>query len=264
MVQSREVSVNKKYALCIGNNYPGTNVELAGCVNDARDWQELLANAGYQVSVLVEADKATALDALDATIAKAGWGDRVVFTFSGHGTWVPDRSGDEADRRDEAMCMTDYMQGGLLLDDEIQRSFSVLKPGAGGLILGDECHSGTVSRFVNLGLKPRFVSPHTFIEDLTLEQARGMEVRAAAPVPHYSSLISGCEDQQYSYDAWFGPPGHERPNGAFTRAAIDTYWPGQSLNTWYKRIRERLPDDNYPQSPVLTAASLYRKYARAI
>ena len=28
-------------ALCIGiNNYPGTHMDLAGCVNDANDWAE--------------------------------------------------------------------------------------------------------------------------------------------------------------------------------------------------------------------------------
>ena len=27
-------------ALCVGiNDYPGTNMDLAGCVNDAKDWQ---------------------------------------------------------------------------------------------------------------------------------------------------------------------------------------------------------------------------------
>ena len=30
-------------ALCVGiNDYPGSNMDLAGCVNDARDWQALL------------------------------------------------------------------------------------------------------------------------------------------------------------------------------------------------------------------------------
>ena len=30
-------------ALCVGiNDYPGSNMDLAGCVNDAKDWQALL------------------------------------------------------------------------------------------------------------------------------------------------------------------------------------------------------------------------------
>ena len=32
-------------ALCVGiNNYPGTNMDLAGCVNDANDWQASSSN----------------------------------------------------------------------------------------------------------------------------------------------------------------------------------------------------------------------------
>ena len=39
-----------KRALCVGiNDYPGANMDLAGCVNDARDWQALLESRGYAV-----------------------------------------------------------------------------------------------------------------------------------------------------------------------------------------------------------------------
>ena len=34
-----------KYALCIGiNDYPGTDSDLSGCVNDANDWAAALTN----------------------------------------------------------------------------------------------------------------------------------------------------------------------------------------------------------------------------
>lgn len=257
--------MNKKYAVCIGNNYPGSNVELSGCVNDAKDWGALLTLAGYEVLSLIECDKATAVGALTDLVAKTGWGDRAVFTYSGHGTWVPDRNGDEPDGRDEAICMTDFMQGGLLLDDEIHRIFSGLKRGAGALYLSDSCFSGSVNRFAGHAVgRPRFVSPAVFTQ-LNEDQARGMEVKAATVPELATSLISGCTDREFSYDAWFEVNGNERPNGAFTRAAIDTYSPGQSLNTWFKRIRPgKLPSEDYPQSPVLSAASTYRKYTRAL
>ena len=45
-----------KLALCIGiNNYPGTGMDLAGCVNDANDWAALLASRGFQVDTLLDA-----------------------------------------------------------------------------------------------------------------------------------------------------------------------------------------------------------------
>ena len=39
-------------ALCIGiNNYPGTNMDLAGCVNDANDWADELIPGLYRHQV---------------------------------------------------------------------------------------------------------------------------------------------------------------------------------------------------------------------
>ena len=37
-----------KRALCIGvNNYPGTHMDLEGCVNDAQDWAAELGARGF-------------------------------------------------------------------------------------------------------------------------------------------------------------------------------------------------------------------------
>ena len=37
-------------ALCIGiNDYPGTDNDLSGCVNDAQDWAEELSRRGFTV-----------------------------------------------------------------------------------------------------------------------------------------------------------------------------------------------------------------------
>jgi len=258
--------MNKRYALCVGNNYPGTNAQLSGCVNDAWDWSLVLAEGGYDVEVRVEATLKDTLEALTELVAKTGFGDRIVFTYSGHGTWLPDRDGDEADGRDEALVMADYVQGGLLVDDTLQEIFGHLKYGAGALILSDSCHSGTVSRLIpsistgsDVRPKIRFLSPTNFM-DISADQARALE-RVPASLPRRTaSLVSGCEDQEYSYDAWFSG----RANGAFTRTAIDAYQPGVKLGAWHKRIRERLPRQAYPQSPALTAATAYRKYSRAI
>lgn len=255
--------MNKKYALCVGNNYPGTSAQLSGCVNDANDWAGLLANQGYQVEVLFEARKRDVMNRLVDLVAKAGWGDRIVFTYSGHGTWMPDRDGDEVDGRDEALVMADYMQGGLITDDDLQRVFGASTAGTGVLILSDSCHSGTVSRFSRHQVgadaaKPRFLSPAEFT-DLTVDQVARAEEKAASAPRRTASLISGCGDLEFSYDAWFSG----RANGAFTKAAIQTFRTSITLNTWFKAIRELLPTDSYPQSPELTATP-YRKYTRAI
>lgn len=47
----------EKTALCIGiNNYPGTGSDLAGCVNDAKDWGSALEDRGYSVTSMLDGD----------------------------------------------------------------------------------------------------------------------------------------------------------------------------------------------------------------
>lgn len=258
--------MNKRFAMCVGNNYPGTSAELAGCVNDARDWAGLLAGLGYEVATVLEASWADAVETLTDLVKQARFGDRVVFTFSGHGTWLPDSGGDEADGRDEAMCMADFMEGGLLVDDDLHRVFGDLAYGASALVLSDSCHSGTVSRLATTGSlraaqRPRFLPPTRVVADLPADRAAELERKvSAAPPRGTASLISGCGDLEYSYDASF----RGRPNGAFTRAAIDAFRPGISLNSWHRAIRQALPSAWYPQSPQLTASNPYRRYTRAL
>lgn len=257
--------MSDRIALCVGNNYPGTPYELSGCVNDANDWAARLEAAGYATWVMLEPTAADMLDVLERKIAATGWGDRFVFTYSGHGTWVPDVDGDEADRRDEAMVAGDME---LVLDDALQAVFAKVARGAGALILSDSCHSGTVSRFMSPpghtppadGAVPRFIPPTAFTRNLSETRVAELEARPASTPRPTANLISGCRDTEYSYDAWFG----DRPNGAFTRAAIDAYRPGQSLARWFRAIRATLPNDDYPQTPQLTTSSLYRRYAAAL
>lgn len=254
--------MNKRYALCVGNNYPGTNAELYGCVNDATDWSELLLSQGYDVTMRLEATLNDTISCLMDMVEKAGFGDRIVFTYSGHGTWLPDRDGDEADGRDEALVMSDYLRGGLMLDDTIQNIFSKVKRGVGTLLISDSCHSGTVSRFAALSpdrRKPRFMSPVGLIAGMTDERAVALEQAPANTSRPTASLISGCGDMEYSYDATF----NGRSNGALTRTAIDAFTPGISLNAWFKKIRATLPNDFYPQTPELTSTP-YRKYTKAL
>jgi hypothetical protein len=257
--------MRKKFALAVGiNDYPGIGADLSGCVNDARDWADLLGAEGYSTTTLLDAEatRANIVSVLGSMVQLAGFGDRIVFTYSGHGTWVPDRDLDEPDRRDEALVCHDYESGGLLLDDTLQRLFAGTRYGTGVLVLSDSCHSGTMVRSTTPTRAPeasRFVSPAVLFNHLDEEHAAQMEQRSASVPRRTASLISGCADEEYSYDASF----NGRPNGAFTRAALDTYAAGIRLGTWHGLIRQWLPSASYPQSPQLTATP-YRRYARAM
>lgn len=99
------------------------------------------------------ASRAGILAAIDEwLIAGTAPGDRVILTYSGHGTHVPDTDGDEEDGEDEALVPWDARPGpkghppmNLLYDDTIKERLTQLA-GRDVLILVDSCHSGTVTR----------------------------------------------------------------------------------------------------------------------
>ncbi len=96
-----------KLAVCVGiNNYPGNGNDLFGCINDAEDWSVELTKRGFEVAKLLDekATRSAIKKALVKAVKKAQANDTVVFTYSGHGSWQPDKDGDEADGRDEGWC----------------------------------------------------------------------------------------------------------------------------------------------------------------
>jgi hypothetical protein len=260
-----------KKALCIGiNDYPGTQNDLSGCVNDAQDWAGALEGRGYSVRSLVDAQatKANMVQSITALITSAQGGDSIVITYSGHGTWVPDNSGDEPDGRDEALCPYDIGNGNVLLDDEIHEIFAARAHKVRIILISDSCHSGTVIRWAppdrNVpGPRARFLPPAAWMPEHQLprnaegEIARNLAGRTTSPglskslsLPGGDLLIAGCRDTEFSYDANFGG----RPNGAFTYYALKALKalpPAGTYSEWYKAIRSYLPGASYPQTPQL-------------
>lgn len=258
--------MRKKLALCIGiNDYPGVAGDLRGCVNDANDWAALLRAEGYEIVAMIfdsQATKATMLGAMQSVVGRAGFGDRVVITYSGHGSWVPDRDGDEADRRDETLVPYDYAAGNMITDDELHAVFSTRKHGVRLTMMSDSCYSGTVTRFLSQGSAegtPRFVSPAD-VGVMTESRAAELEQKVVKTSSRASAiLLSGSSDLEVSYDA----PIDGRYRGAMTAAALSAYRPGMSWAAWHRAIRKILPSANYPQSPQLSATKSQR-YGRAL
>jgi len=256
-----------KTALCIGiNDYPGMDSDLSGCVNDAHDWSAVLESRGFQVGMLLN-KKATGKavrSALDRLMATAKKGDLVVVQYSGHGSFVPDEDGDEPDGTDECLCPYDIGSKGPITDDDLFEIFSSRPEDVKVLMISDSCHSGTVARFNPITTPPttrfadaplrrvRFLPPGAFLSapeatKLGLRRAR----RAASPPGRYAALLmAGCQDTEYSYDAYF----QGRPNGAFTFVAIRalaTLPAKATYRDWFAAIRKVLPSQQYPQTPNL-------------
>lgn len=229
---------------------------LRGCVNDATDWDEALRERGYaEREVLLDrsASKVYLLDRLAALVEGARWGDRLVFTFSGHGTWMPDADGDEPDNRDEALVAADMRT---ISDDELYLVIGGVPRGVRLTIVSDSCHSGSVSRFMmqpaieveepgQAWAQPRFIDPALLPAQPRLDlPPRGLPARAM--------LLSGCADQEVSYDAHIGG----RFRGAMTTAALEVLPVSTSMKDWHARTLGAL---RYPQTPQLAATTYQRR-----
>lgn len=287
-----------RLALCIGiNDYPGAGNDLAGCCNDAEDWAAALIARGFETRKLLDsaASGAAIRAGLRELLTRSTAGDAVVVTYSGHGTWVPDRDGDEPDHRDEALCPHDVAQNGPLLDDELHELFALAAPGVRTVLISDSCHSGTLTRLDHpigdAGRRARFLPPSAFLTPARTStlphpaapptttgpstaraaqsptpspalsrwaapgqaaQVAAMGSRGAAAARSTALLLAGCRDAEYSYDATF----EGRPNGAFTYVALTALAalpPTATYRDWLRAIRDRLPSEDYPQTPALQA-----------
>lgn len=271
-----------KEALCIGiNNYPGTHMDLKGCVNDANDWAAVLKARGFATTFLLDADatKAAMVAAFKKIIAGAVQGDTLAITFSGHGTYQPDDGNDEVDGLDEALCPYDLQtRGAALTDDEIRVLFAAMKPGVRLVLIADSCHSGTVTRAAPAdedtdAPRPRFMPMGNWLPESALPRnaAGGIVKTILAPTSESpfrgiiakregDLLLAGCKEgpNNYSYDAHF----KARPNGAFTYYALKTLKtlkPEATYEEWYQRIIEHLPSASFPQSPQLVGSAAARR-----
>lgn len=265
-----------KFALCIGiNNYPGTDMDLAGCVNDANDWGAELASRGFSVTTLLDdqATKAAMVEGFKAVIGRAVDGDVVAITFSGHGTYVFDTdAGEESDGFDEALCPHDInATGDPLIDDEIHALFAAREDGVRLVLISDSCHSGTVNRDVTNRTtsaampRRRFMPMGNWISAERLLNARlvkplaigamrsGKSAFGDAPDKVGDVLLAGCEEGEnhFSYDANI----MGRANGAFTFYALKTLRsqpPGANYADWHAALTpECLPTIQYDQTPQI-------------
>lgn len=252
-----------KRALCVGiNDYPGVDSDLSGCVNDAKDWKKTLAARGYTVATLFDRDatRANVLEGLAELVSSGKSGDSLVFTFSGHGSWIPDVDGDESDQRDEMLCPYDIGKNKYLLDDDLAEVFGKKADGVRLYFISDSCHSGTVAKFAaplfpdaaKLLPKPRFLPPYAFLkgakERKRLDAVAAVASTAATRQKYPALLLAGCRDTQFSYDASFGG----KANGAFTYFALAALAKKpKTPRAWMKLVRQSLPSSIHPQTPQI-------------
>jgi len=142
-----------KKALLIGiNRYRIPGGDLRGCVNDVKNLKAVLSTyygfAGKDVKTVTDYDATQ--KRMQAEISRllsgAKAGDVLLLHYSGHGSNVPDKNGDEADHRDEILCPTDLDWKNPLLDDWLRQTFDTLPAGVNLTVIMDCCHSGSNTR----------------------------------------------------------------------------------------------------------------------
>lgn len=280
----------ERRALLVGiNDYRGI-CDLRGCVNDVTNMRDILRNyLGFnntEIRVVTDnrATKVGILARLDWLVKGAKAGDYLIFQYSGHGSQIRDRDGDELDDgMDELICPQDFdWDGNYITDDDLYAIFKTLPKGVLLEVFLDSCHSGTGLRDVAFGRpddlgpvcvqacasRPRFLPPPVDIacrqegEEDKLKRVKLLDGLRAAKDAVDHILWAGCRCDQTSADAYIDGT----YNGAFTyyfcyhmRRAN-----GQlSRSELLTRIRASLSHGNYDQVPQLETEATSRA-ARAL
>ena len=268
-----------KAALCVGINefeHLPRSSWLQGCVNDARDLAGLLqANYGFaEVDITMLLDSQATKEQVVARLssmldlAAAGELQHIVFTFSSHGTQIPDTSDDEADRLDEAFACYDINNSGdswdpatVISDDELFALFARLPDGVVFDVVLDTCHSGTGLKSLDLlpGRRPRFLPAPTPRGVATSEFADTRALRdlvktgkGVKPV-----LLAACRADQTAADAFL----EGRYNGAFTYNFIKAVTGGGTLGRAeiLKQVSKGLRAGGFDQVAQLEGTTAARK-----
>lgn len=248
-------------ALCIGINYTGSGNDLAGCINDAKDWAAQFAPIASVTQLLEQsATRAGIVGAIKATLGSLVAGDSAIITFSGHGTHITDTTHDETDGRDEALCPFDLRKN-LLLDDDLKLLLADRAANTRVLLITDCCHSGTMTRDAAVHGQARYVpfaQIAAYMGDTAVgrivklvRQARARWRGTRSRETRDDGLVhwAACTDVEVSFDATI----NGRPCGAFTNAALKILRAYRNQYLKYDTIAQLmptyLPSRQYPQTP---------------
>lgn len=253
-------------ALVVGINYPDSNYELRGCVNDANNVHALLTEFyGFEVESLLDEEATTAaiLNGMENLVAGARPGDVLYFHYSGHGSQMtdgPDQDNEE-DGLDEIICPVDLdWRDKVIRDDDMKRIFDKVPNGVNLTVVLDCCNSGGGLDHDNqyqplveegdrdMGGEGRFLPPPPGV--IAEAAPTTFKKRALSrDVNKTCLLISGCQSTQTSADA--------RIDGVWQGAC--TYYlteilredPGISYGILVDELNARIAAAGYTQRPEL-------------
>jgi hypothetical protein len=239
-----------KRALLVGINYYSVpNARLNGCINDViKVRNTLITKYGYlERNIIVLTDnQATRMPTaqnivycIQALVAVSGSADELFFHYSGHGSQIVDRSGDEASNRDSVILPVDFNRKGVISDDLLYQLFRRCQCPL--MMIFDSCHSGTVCDL-----------PYSFQWNSSNPYSVSRNNSIAVTNPNIF-MISGCRDDQTSADAYF--PATREYGGACTvafLAALQQNNYSGSITKIYNDMCAFL-QNKYTQLPILSS-----------
>lgn len=250
---------------------------LKACEADARDMDKLAERAGYRerkVLLTHDATRDRVIKEIKAAAKKLKAGEIFLLSYSGHGAQAPDLNRDEPqgdpnipDNLDETWCLYDAQ----LLDDELYMLWTEFAPDVRVVIISDSCHSGGVIKRIEQDMAggsavpgnrgapramPYRVASRVFRQNREFYEKLGrslerIEYEVASkelvhPLACTVRLISGCQENQYSYDG--------DDNGAFTAQLLATWDQGRfvgNYKTFYQQIVDNMDMWQTPRHWIL-------------
>lgn len=275
----------RKLALLIGINvYPklAPRYRLNGCLNDvdamALTLREHFGFSEADMTLLrdAQATRDGILAALDALVNRAEQDDVVVIHYSGHGSQITDREGDEADGKDETIVPYDSGRGRQpnrdITDDEIYvrlRRLTAKTPSV--TLIFDCCHSGTITRdafgeaarWVEPDLRPvEELPPSPIDEQMRAEIGPAFRDRGPSgwlPLGHRYVLLAGCRDEERAFEYRVPAPDGAPlvKHGALTYFLVQELMkagPGTTYRDLFERASALVTAANGRQHPQLEGA----------
>ena len=246
------------------HNLPGIDLDL----QTMEDTLHVMGFDSSQIRSLLD-EEATA-----ANVEKeiAGWltkdvrpEDRVIFYFSGHGSFIPDYDGDEPDGVDEVLVTHDVKKirkggkrslSGVVLDDTLNRLFSAI-PSNNIMTIVDACHSGTSTRSFILDNRSVSSEPmfgRSFKYEGMPERRRTLSTRSVAEPESYNYVsISAAKDDELAIGGIRGGMFTLGLSKAITEAAkSDSSISVQALRDRAAEYIESKLDENRVHHPQVT------------
>lgn len=147
---SRGISLHIGLNRVDNSQYPGYTIpDLAGCINDANSMKSIAQQAGFSTTDQLLDGQATAMNVLqkiNEASSQLCSGDIFLLTYSGHGSQVPDETGEEEDGMNETWVLYDRQ----LIDNELFSCWKKFAAGVRIFVTSDSCHSGSMVRMLLL------------------------------------------------------------------------------------------------------------------